>query len=153
MEGPIRIGGDVGGTFTDIMFIDGRGAIGVRKVLSTPDDYSRAVVEGVADYLSEQGQTPDAVVAVEHGTTVATNAILERRGGRVGLLTTKGFRDVLEIRRVRLPKLYDITWKKPDPLVPRHLRREVDERMGAFHRVVKPLDVDSARTEIRRIGP
>lgn len=149
MEGPIRIGGDVGGTFTDIMFIDGRGAIGVRKVLSTPDDYSRAVVEGVADYLSEQGQTPDAVVAVEHGTTVATNAILERRGGRVGLLTTKGFRDVLEIRRVRLPKLYDITWKKPDPLVPRHLRREVDERMGAFHRVVKPLDVDSARTEIQ----
>jgi N-methylhydantoinase A len=148
MDGRIRVGGDVGGTFTDIIFIDEHGTIGVRKVLSTPDDYSRAIVEGVAEHLAEQGQTPDVVTAIEHGTTVATNAILERRGGRVGLLTTKGFRDVLEIRRVRLPKLYDITWKKPEPLVPRHLRREVDERMGAFHRMVKPLDEDSARTAI-----
>ena len=114
MDGRIRVGGDVGGTFTDIMFIDERGTIGVRKVLSTPADYSRAIVEGVAKHLAEQGQNPDVVIAIEHGTTVATNAILERRGGRVGLLTTKGFKDVLEIRRVRLPKLYDITWKKPE---------------------------------------
>ena len=148
MDERIRVGGDVGGTFTDIMFIDERGTIGVRKVLSTPDDYSRAMVEGVAKHLAEQGQNPDVVIAIEHGTTVATNAILERRGGRVGLLTTKGFKDVLEIRRVRLPKLYDITWKKPEPLVPRHLRREVDDRMGAFHRMVTPLDEDSARTAI-----
>ena len=87
MDGRIRVGGDVGGTFTDIMFIDERGTIGVRKVLSTPDDYSRAMVEGVAKHLAEQGQNPDVVIAIEHGTTVATNAILERRGGRVGLLT------------------------------------------------------------------
>ena len=136
----VRIGVDVGGTFTDIVLRLPDGSLRVAKVPSTPDDPGVAVVAGLADLLPATGVDPGAVAEVVHGTTVASNTILQKRGARVGLLTTRGFRDVLEIGRVRMPDLFDLTWEKPAPLVPRRLRLEVDERIAADGSVVRPLD-------------
>ena len=94
-----RVGVDVGGTFTDVVLLDDAGAIHTWKLPSTPDDFSRGVIDGVTAVLREHDVSPAAVRDVVHGSTVATNAILERRGARTGLLTTEGFRDVLELRR------------------------------------------------------
>jgi len=136
--GAARVGVDVGGTFTDVVFHADDGRAVVRKLLSTPPDYDRAVVDAV-DQLSLDEQTA-AIVEVVHGTTVATNAVLERRGSRTALVTTKGFRDVLELRRLRVPHMYDLFWRKPPPLVPRHLRFELDERVLADGTVERPFD-------------
>ena len=148
MGSGVHVGGDVGGTFTDLVFMEGDGRIRASKIPSTPDDFSHAIIEGIADYLKSDCKKLHSIETVRHGTTVATNAILERKGARVGLLTTKGFRDVLEIRRVRLPVLYNIAWRKPDPLVRRHLRLEIEERMGAHGRVVVPLNEDSVHAAL-----
>src|SRR5262245_57177790 len=145
----LRVGADIGGTFTDIVFLADDGAVRATKRLSTPDDYGRAILEGLAADRARGRSEPTAEIV--HGTTVATNAILEHKGARVGLLTTRGFRDVLEIRRVRLPVLYDITWRKPQPLVRRERRLEVDERVGPGGEVRQPLDRDSARAAIERL--
>ena len=123
-----RVGADVGGTFTDVILQRPDGRSPLRKVLSTPPHYDRAVVVGVAELLPMPAARSTSVV---HGTTVATNAVLERRGARTALVTTEGFRDVLELRRVRMPHLYDLFWTKPPPLVERELRFEVAERMTA----------------------
>jgi N-methylhydantoinase A len=112
-ENRARIGVDVGGTFTDVILQAADGRVRIRKVLSTPPGYDRAVVDAVAG-LSDG----DGVAGVVHGTTVATNAVLERRGAVTALVTTAGFRDVLELRRLRIPHMYDPFWRKPDPLVP-----------------------------------
>ena len=146
-----RIGVDVGGTFTDVVLVDESGAIHSWKLASTPDDFSRGVVEGVRAVLHENGVSPAAVRDVVHGSTVATNAILERRGARTGLLTTRGFRDVLELRRLRMPRLYDMTWQKPPPVVERRHRREVPERIGVDGAVVAPLDLEAARHEAQAL--
>ena len=150
---PYRLGIDIGGTFTDLVLLDDR-ADGappvVRKVLSTPDDFARGVLEGVRALLAA-GPPAAAVRDVVHGTTVATNALLERRGALTGLLTTAGFRDLLEIRRLRLPRLYDLGWEKPPPLVERALRLEVDERLDHTGAAVRPLDEASAREAIARL--
>src|SRR4029453_14669635 len=111
-----------------------------RKVLSSAANYAEAIIEGAAALLAEASLDPGAGAEIIHGTTVATNAILERRGARTGLLTTAGFRDLLEIGRLRLARLYDLTWEKPAPLVERALRLEVDERLDPTGAVVKPLD-------------
>jgi N-methylhydantoinase A len=147
VAGPARVGVDVGGTFTDVVLVDEAGAIHTWKLPSTPDDFSRGVIDGVTSVLREHGVAPAAVRDAVHGSTVATNAILERRGARTGLLTTEGFRDVLELRRLRMPRLYDMAWQKPPPVVERRLRREVPERVGVDGGVVRPLDVDAARRE------
>ncbi|MBM3572485.1 MAG: hydantoinase/oxoprolinase family protein, partial [Alphaproteobacteria bacterium] len=144
----LRVGVDIGGTFTDLVFVRADGLLDRRKRPSTPDDYARAVVEGIADYCAEIGATGEAVGDVVHATTVATNAILERRGARTGLLTTEGFRDVLELRRIRIPLSYDLGWKKPEPLVPRHLRLPVRERLDAQGQVLTPLDMGSVDAAI-----
>ena len=136
----LRIGVDIGGTFTDIVLRLPDGALRVSKVSSTPDDPGRAVVTGLAALLQAAGVAPGDVVEIVHGTTVASNTILQKTGGVTGLITTRGFRDVLEIGRVRTPDLYDLTWEKPAPLVPRRLRLEVDERIAADGSVVRPLD-------------
>ena len=150
---PYRLGVDIGGTFTDLVLLDDR-ADGappvVRKVLSTPDDFARGVLEGVRALLAAGPPAAD-VRDVVHGTTVATNALLERRGALTGLLTTAGFRDVLEIRRLRLPRLYDLGWEKPAPLVERALRLEVDERLDHNGAAVRHLDEASAREAIARL--
>ncbi len=135
-----RVGIDIGGTFTDIVVLASDGRVHTKKVSSSVEDYARAIVEGLRDVFRETGLTGAAVAEVIHGTTVASNAILELRGARTGLLTTKGFRDVLEIRRLRMPRLYDLTWEKPVPLVERRLRVEVDERVNARGEVLRPLD-------------
>jgi N-methylhydantoinase A len=136
-----RVGVDIGGTFTDIVLLGADGRIHTKKVSSSVDDYARAIGEGLREVFQETGLGGAAVDEVLHGTTVASNAILELRGARTGLLTTRGFRDVLEIRRLRMPRLYDLTWDKPAPLVERHLRLEVDERVSARGEVTRPLDL------------
>jgi len=147
----LRVGADIGGTFTDIVFLGRDGALRAAKRLSTPDDYGRAILEGLQEDRAHAGAAPQPIAEIVHGTTVATNAIIEQKGARVGLLTTKGFRDVLEIRRVRLPVLYDITWRKPEPLVRRERRLEVDERVGAGGEVRRPLDRASVQAAIERL--
>ena len=134
-----RVGVDVGGTFTDIVVTDATGAIHTGKLPSTPEDFSTGVSDGVRQVLGIHDVDPQSVRDVVHGSTVATNAILERKGTRTGLLTTAGFGDVLELRRLRMPKLYDMTWEKPTPLVERCLRREVPERVD-----VDGTEVDDA---------
>jgi N-methylhydantoinase A len=144
-----RIGIDIGGTFTDLVFLDPGGRVLRAKVLSTPDDYSEGIADGLAQAMREGLDVP-AIAQIMHGTTVATNALLEGKGARVALVTTQGFRDVLEIRRLRMPVLYDIRWRKPAPLVPRRLRYEVDERMDARGSVDRPLDEAAAAAVIER---
>src|SRR5690349_17515381 len=112
-----RIGADIGGTFTDVALVGPDGSLEVRKVASTPPDFGQAVADVIAALAREGGA--DAATEVIHGTTVATNAILERRGARTALITTRGFRDVLELRRARSPELYDALYVPPPPLVPR----------------------------------
>src|SRR5438105_307957 len=113
MEMKLRISADVGGTFTDVIAVDGRGGIWTRKVLSTPPDFQNGVLSAIVDLLREAGASGSHVGEVVHGTTVATNAVLEHRGARTALVTTRGFRDVLELRRVRAPQIYDLFFQKP----------------------------------------
>lgn len=130
-----RVGVDIGGTFTDIVLINEAGRLLTRKVSSSMDDYARAIVEGLAQVFDEAGVEPAEILEVMHGTTVASNAILERKGARVGLIGTDGFRDILEIRNLRMPRLYELGWVKPPPLVERYLRVVVPERIDAYGRV------------------
>ena len=148
----IRVGIDVGGTFTDIVFLTPDGTVLTRKILSSPDDYSRAIRAGLQEICTQTPVAPEAVREVMHGTTVATNAILEGKGARTGLITTKGFRDVLEIRRMRMNRLYDIYWEKPPPLVPRRWRYEVTERLDHRGQVLVPLAIDEARQAVQRLA-
>jgi len=136
-----RIGVDIGGTFTDIVALRADGALFSKKVLSTPDDYSRGIEEGLRDLFIEAAIPASQVVEFVHGTTVATNTIIERKGARAALLTTKGFRDVLELGRFRSPRLYDLSFRRPPPLVDRGLRYEVPERIGGQGELVEPVDL------------
>jgi N-methylhydantoinase A len=147
----VRVGIDVGGTFTDVVFLLADGTALTRKILSSPEDYSLAIRDGLRELLAEGRRGADEVGEVLHGTTVATNAILEGTGAPTGLITTEGFRDVLEIRRMRTNRLYDITWEKPRPLVRRRWRREVRERMDHRGEVLVPLDAAGAQAEGRRL--
>lgn len=137
---PCLVAADIGGTFTDLIARLPDGRLAARKVLSTPDDYSRAIAEGLSGLLAEAGVPPEAVREVCHGTTLGTNAVIERRGARTGLITTAGFRDVLEIRRIRFPDAYNPRWVKPEPLVPRELRLEIAERIAADGAIVRAPD-------------
>ena len=138
-----RLGVDIGGTFTDIIVLAPDGTIYSKKVPSTPDDYSLAIESGVLELLGESGISAADLREFAHGTTVATNAVIERRGGRVALLTTRGFRDVLELGRFRSPRLYDLSFRKPEPLVERRLRFEIDERTSARGEVLMPVDLEA----------
>jgi N-methylhydantoinase A len=138
--GSARIGVDIGGTFTDLVLIDDAGEVFFMKVSSTPAEPERAVIEGVGRIIALAGIAPGAVVEVLHGTTVGSNTLLQKAGAPTGLITTKGFRDVLEIGRVRTPDMFNLAWEKPAPLIPRRHRREVDERVAADGSVLVPLD-------------
>jgi N-methylhydantoinase A len=136
-----RLGIDVGGMFTDLVLYDeGSQSLVVEKVPSVPADPSEGIVEGIVRLLRRAGVAPAAVDHVAHGTTVATNALLEKTGARTALITTRGFRDLLEIARQKRPALYDLLARKPAPLVPRGRRFEVDERVLADGEVRVPLD-------------
>jgi N-methylhydantoinase A len=153
MRGMWRVGVDSGGTFTDICVVDeSSGDVRVWKVPSTPDDPSRAIVFGVVDGL--RATTRDSTHAVSyfgHGTTVATNALIQHRGATTGLVTTDGFRDLLEIARQRRPHLYDLQTDKPPVLVPRALRIEVPERVRHDGRIETPLDEGAVRAAVRTL--
>ena len=148
MQKRFSVAADIGGTFTDIAVFGDNALLATWKLPSTPDDYARAVVEGIAAVMRELDAPLGAIGEVLHGCTVATNAILEKRGARTALITTRGFRDVLEFRRIRIPRLYDPLYIKPEPLAPRELRFEVTERMAADGSVVTPL----AENEVRALA-
>lgn len=135
-----RVGVDIGGTFTDIVFLGDNGQVLARKIASTPDDYSEAVLNGIKNGVAELGITAGSVSEVSHGFTVATNAIIEQKGAKTALISTEGFRDVLEFRRNRIPRLYDLNYEKPPPLVKRQFRLEVGERLNFHGDVLRPLD-------------
>lgn len=143
-----RVSVDIGGTFTDLVLLDAAGTCFSRKVASTPANPAEAVLGGIESILIDAGLQPGDVVEVLHGTTVGSNTLLQKSGARTGLLTTRGFRDVLEIGRIRTPDMFDLTWDKPRPLVPRRWRREIDERIDTRGRVLKALD----EAEVAEIG-
>src|ERR1700749_4919251 len=147
-----RVGVDSGGTFTDVCLVDEEtGQVEVWKVSSTPDDPSRGIAEGVAEGVQQVGVEPDAVGYFGHGTTVATNALIQHRGVRTGLITTEGFRDLLEIGRQKRPDLYDLQADKPLTLVPRDLRLEVPERVLYTGEIDTALDEDRMRAAARAL--
>jgi len=143
-----RVGVDIGGTFTDIVLLGSDGTIRTWKISSSVDDYARAIIEGLAELFAEAGLTAGQIEEIRHGTTIASNAILEHKGALVGLITTRGFRDVLEIRTLRMPRLYDLGWMKPAPLIERYLRRTVDERIDARGMVERPLDTADTECQV-----
>jgi N-methylhydantoinase A len=147
----VRAGVDAGGTFTDICLITSEGALSVHKLASTPDDPSNAIAQGV-DFVIEAGSHSSSDIRyLGHGTTVATNALLQGRGARTGAVTTHGFRDLLELARQMRPHLYDLQADKPRLLVPRHLRFEVPERLRADGSIHTPIDLDAVRETVREL--
>ena len=142
----LRIGADIGGTFTDLVMLRSDGHYTVRKVSTTVDDFSRGIVEGLEDFLLTENLKTSLVSEIIHGTTVATNAILENKGVRTALITTKGFRDILEFRRLRFPDLFSLDYTPPKALALRRNRYEVKERMMHDGSIRDPLDEVSLET-------
>src|ERR1700741_590 len=146
-----RVAVDIGGTFTDIALLTDAGLIHQSKISSTPADPSIAVIDGIGQLLAELSISPADIAEVLHGTTVGSNTILQRKGARTGLITTRGFRDVLEIGRIRMPEMFDLSWGKPRPLVPRRHRLEVRERIAADGTIVDPLDESDVVAAARQL--
>ncbi len=140
-----RIGIDIGGTFTDLVAITADGRVVTHKIASTPHDYGDGIIDGLRALLASHG---DTVGEVLHATTIGSNTVLEGKGARTGLITTKGFRDILEIRDLRMPVLYDLHWTKPRALVERRLRLEVVEKLRPDGSVAVPLDSASVAAAI-----
>ena len=149
--GNYEIGVDIGGTFTDVILIDPSGRVNSHKLLSTPDNFSNAMIKGIEQICARANIEPSSITKIVHGTTVVTNACIEMKGAKVGLLTTQGFRDILEIGRGRLPAVLDLTWEKPPPLVPRYLRREVIERIDGNGKVKEHLDHESVEVAVKNL--
>ncbi|MGB0631575.1 MAG: hydantoinase/oxoprolinase family protein [Alphaproteobacteria bacterium] len=147
-----RAGVDIGGTFTDLVLMGDDGSVHAEKLLTTPDDFGRGIADGLAAALKNVGANPGDVDVIVHGTTVATNAILEAKGAATGLITTEGFRDVLELGRLRIPEMYSLNWTKPPPLVPRRLRREAREKVGPRGEVRMPLDEGTVVAACKRLA-
>ena len=146
-----RVAADIGGTFTDIAAVTEDGELLTWKLPSTPPNFADAVSTGIEALFRKHSIKLSEIDEVLHGCTVATNAILEQKGAKTALITTKGFRDVLEIQRVRVPKLYDPLYEKPSPLVPRNLRFEVDERLDANGKVIRELDLEQLNGVIEKL--
>ena len=145
-----RLGIDIGGTFTDFALFDERGSeIAVAKRLTTPAAPSVAVIEGIAALLRRENVPMSEVESIAHGTTLVTNAVIERRGAKTGMLVTAGFRDILDMGFEQRYDLFDLRLTWPDPLVPRHLRREVPERVGHDGQVIATLDLERTRAAVR----
>lgn len=145
------LGIDIGGTFTDLVVYDrSTGRIAKGKELTTPDDPSRGVLTGLRKLL-DGGIAPDSLYRIVHATTLFTNALIERKGARTGLITTEGFRDVLEIGRERKYELYDLFIAMPKPLAPRDLRMEVTERIGPDGAVITPLDENDLLEKVQAL--
>jgi N-methylhydantoinase A len=151
-----RIGVDIGGTFTDVAVVEeASGRIGVAKVPTTPGDLAEGVLYALASAMSRYGVVDIEVGLLSHATTVVTNAILEQKGARAALITTRGFRDVLELRRSARANLYDLFQDAPATLIPRRRRFEISERIGADGKIVTPLvesEVDELIAALKTTG-
>lgn len=146
----MRVGVDIGGTFTDFVAFGADGAVRTFKTPSTPADPSIAIIDGIAALLNASGEGA-SLEEVLHATTIGSNAILQGQIARTALVTTRGFRDVLEIRDLRMPRLYDIGWTKPVPLVPRHLRLEVEEKTRPDGSIAVELEAGSVAAVIKTL--
>jgi N-methylhydantoinase A len=148
----LRIGVDVGGTFTDVcLFDEHTGQVHVEKVASTPEDASIGICQGLKTVLDQIGAGGREVIYLAHGTTVATNTLIQHNGARTGLLTTNGFKDLLEIARQTRSNLYDLQIDKPLPLVPRDLRLEVEERVYSDGKILIPLNRKSTEAALLKL--
>ena len=146
------IGVDVGGTFTDFHAMNiSDGRVFLHKTPSTPNDPSLAIMTGLDALLEKSGIDVGEIVRLAHGTTVATNALIQRRGARVAVITTEGFKDLLEIGRQIRPKMYDLKSDNPLPLSERHMRFEIAERVGSKGEVIKPLSTNAISDIIQRV--
>src|SRR5262245_39218188 len=154
---PARLGVDVGGTFTDVaLWDDASHRLSVFKVATVPHEPDQGILSGMLAITEREGIAPGELHFVAHGTTVATNALLEAKGARTALITTRGFRDLLEIARQKRPHLYDLQADKTAPLVPRDLRLELRERLLADGSVLDPLrleEVDAALATLSGAAP
>ena len=150
--GRYRLGVDVGGTFTDFVLFDEESReIWVNKIPTASGDQAQGIAKGLAELLAGQDLDPEEILYLAQGSTIAINALLEGKTSPVGVITTQGFRDILEIRRQRRPSLYDLFFQKPLPMVPRHLRLEVPERVNARGEVLAPLDEGKVREALQRL--
>src|SRR5436305_13590287 len=141
-----RVGLDIGGTFTDFVLYDSeQRRISLYKCLTTPDDPSVAALEGLGTLTAEAGLRLGDIAEIVHGTTLVTNALIERRGAKLGLITTAGFRDILEMGTEQRYDIYDLFLQYPEPLVPRRRRLEVPERMDRDGNTVAPVDLEAVR--------
>src|ERR1051326_7917284 len=151
-----RIGVDIGGTFTDVAAIEeASGRIGIVKLPTTPHDFGHAVLDGLGRALEAEAIGSGAVSLLAHATTVVTNALFDKKGARAGLVTSRGFRDLLELRRSSRADLYALFQDAPDVLVPRRWRFEITERIGAQGEIVTPLaadEIDGIAAAIREAG-
>ena len=145
-----RLGIDIGGTFTDFaLFNTDTGALSIHKLLTSADDPSRAVIEGIASLLERESVDIAQVSEVVHGTTLVTNAVIERKGARTGMLITEGFQDIPDMRHEKRYDVFDLRITFPDPIVPRALRREVRERIHFDGRIETALDLEAAQVAVR----
>jgi N-methylhydantoinase A len=152
MEKRFRLAVDTGGTFTDLCVVDqDEGALAVAKVASTPDNPALAVIEGIQKLIREEKLAPEGVQFLLHGTTVATNALLEHKGAEAALLTTEGFEDILQVGRQNRPQLYDFWVRRPQPIIPKHLSYGVPERILHTGQILRSLDEGKAADIIRTI--
>ncbi|TCT10486.1 hydantoinase/oxoprolinase family protein [Paralcaligenes ureilyticus] len=147
----VRVGCDIGGTFTDIVLAMPDGRLFVNKTSSTPHDLGLAIVQGLSRLIEQSGIDPGDITEIVHGTTTASNTILQKAGALTGVLTTEGFRDVLEIGRIRTPTMFDLAWQKPVPLATRRYRRGLKERIGASGDIVTPLDADEVINTVQEM--
>src|SRR3984957_9600851 len=147
-----RIGIDIGGTFTDVAMVEEvTGRIGITKILTTPHDFAQGVIEGIRRGLAENAIDPADVTLLSHATTVVTNALLEKKGAKAGFVATRGFRDLLELRRSSRADLYDLFQDAPSVLIQRRYRFEITERIDAQGEVVTPLAEDEIPALIEAI--
>jgi N-methylhydantoinase A len=141
----MRVASDIGGTFTDLTYLDEEtGEVGVMKVATTPANFA----EGVVETLQKAELSASDTSFFVHGSTVIINALTERKGVKTGLITTKGFRDVLEIGRANRPDIYNMYYTKPKPFVPRYLRLEAEERVNYKGQVLTPLKEEDVRKAV-----
>ena len=141
----MRIATDIGGTFTDLVALDEGGNICTVKGDTTPPQFEN----GVIHVLEKSGLKMEDIRTFIHGTTTIINALTERKGAKTGLITTKGFRDVLEIARCNRPDLFNLVFAKPEPFVPRYLRYEVEERIGFDGEIIRELNTDDVKKAVR----
>lgn len=147
----MRVATDIGGTFTDLVYVDESGFVGVAKSNTTPPNFEK----GVLDVIEKAGVKSEQLSMFIHGTTVIINALTERKGAKMGLITTEGFRDVLEIARGNRPDLFNVRYKKPEPFVERHLRLEVGERLNYKGEILSPLrreEIEECVTYFKKEG-